>query len=320
VSTSASPAPTLRIDEFRGDGLGSLFHHPDFHRLHAPAGGMYAEAFDAGGRVLACFHATPQADGWWRSPSRGTYAGYVLGADLSLTGWAQLHGAVETCLRERGAQGLDVLLAPMAHDPRAGARQSWLLASLGYEAYHWDLNYTLALDARSFEERISRGNAKRLRKCRREGFAARRLDAGRLADVHALLAANRARHGHVLSMDLDQVATMQARFPDRLLLYGCFAADAAAPCAAAICMKLTPSVLYVYAWGDHPGFEAQSPVVTLAEAIHDDGRSQGIALLDLGTATLGADANEGLIHFKEGLDCETSLKLRMRKRFGDAHA
>ena len=59
-----------------GNGLGSLFHTPAFHRLHAANEGLFFE-WAAGAQVLASVHFTPTEQGLWRSPGRGTFAGYA---------------------------------------------------------------------------------------------------------------------------------------------------------------------------------------------------------------------------------------------------
>ena len=303
----------LRVDDPSGDGLGSLFHHPDYFRLHGGAEGLYAKACDDAGATVACIHFTPVGGGQWRSPARGTYAGYAVNGQPAMSEWARLHRQLEAELAARGAQSLEILLAPLAHAPDALAGQAWLLASLGYAATQWDLNYSIAVDARPLEERVSRGNAKRLRKCRREGVHARSLSIGDLPAVHALLAENRAANGHALSMTAAQIEDMHRLFPDRVLFFGCAAEGRGELAAAAVCMRVAPGVLYVLYWGDRAGYEAFSPVVALAEAIYSHCQEAGIALMDLGTSTAGAEPNEGLIHFKVGLGCDTSLKLRFAK-------
>lgn len=309
----------LRLDDAAGDGLGSLFHHPGYFRLHTPQGGLYARVCDEAGEMQACIHFAPVDGTHWRSPARGTYAAYAWrGAPPAFGEWMPLHAAIEVQLSERGARSLEILLPPMAHAPAMLAGQAWMLGSLGYAVSQWDLNYTLQVDARAFEERVSRGNAKRLRKCRREGFAARRLAADALPQVHALLADNRSANGHVLSMTQAQLADMMALFPNRVLLFGCSPGGSEELAAAAVCMRVAPHVLYVLYWGDRAGFESFSPVVPLAESIYSHCRDEGIALMDLGTSTEGAKPNDGLIHFKEGLGCDTSLKLRMTKELARA--
>ena len=302
---------------FRGDGMGSLFHRGAFFRLHEDAPGLYFEGYD-GADCQLCIHFTPQADGVWRSPGRGTYGGYATAAGLPLQAWIAAHRHIEQRLRERGARAIEILPAPMAHDAVAFANQCYVLSAHGYALERCDLNHSLAVDDRPLVERMSRGNAKRLRKCEREGLAARRLEPQALASVYEVLRANREARGYALSMSLQQLQQMQTLFPDRLLCFGC--GDAARLAAGAVCLQLDARVLYVFYWGERPGFETHSPVVAVADAIYTHCRAAGLALLDVGTSTIGSEANTGLIAFKRHLGFEESLKLRFVRRFDVAAA
>lgn len=290
--------------------LGGLFHTPAFHRLHAQGQGSYFEWAD-GDQVRATIHFTPDAEGGWRSPARGTFAGYAFEPTLTLQELEAFHDAVEARLRERGARRVEILLAPMAHDPAAFSLQFYLLRTRGFRVARCDLNQSLAVDARPLAERMSYGNRKRLAKCEREGLRCTQVGAEALPEVYDTIASNRAAKGHAMSMSLAQLQTMAETFPDRLVLFACRAAGQTV--AAAICLRLDAQRLYVFYWGDRPGHATLSPVVAVAEAVYAHAQQAGLACLDVGTSTLDSEANHGLLAFKRGLGFTESLKLSMEK-------
>lgn len=292
----------------------SLFQSRAFFELHAGGQGAYYEWLQ-GERALASVHFTPLADGLWRSPARGTSAGYAVAPGLALEDVYAFHDAVERSIAEAGARDIEVLPAPMAHDPVAFANQLYLLRSRGYAMSQCDLNHSLEVTAQSLSERMTYGNLKRLRKCEREGLLAEPLPLHELPAVYDVIAANREAKGHAMSMTLPQLQTMAERFPDALVLFGSREGnhDDAPLAAAAVCLLLGDGILYVFYWGDRPGYAQLSPVVGIADAVYRYCQQQGLRLLDVGTSTVDGEPSHGLIQFKRGLGFTESLKVRMRK-------
>jgi len=300
----------LLVNRFAEMSLGSLFHQPEFFRLHAGGKGLFFQ-WESDGKVEASIHFTEVATGVWRSPARGTYAGYAAAADLGLDQLFAFHEAVEAELVRRGAASIEVLPAPMAHDPEAFSKAFYLLRSRGFSLDHCDLNHAMAVTAVPLADRMTYGNRKRVRKAEREGLTVRQVGMDCLPAVYDTIAANRAMKGNTVSMQLEQLEEMARLFPDRMLLFAM--PDGEQYAASAICLRLSKTVLYVFYWGDRPGYSALSPVVALAAAIYGYCQETGIGLLDAGTSTVDREPNHGLIQFKRNLGFEESLKVRMVK-------
>lgn len=301
---------SLLENVFAASSLGGIFHSHPFFRLHAGEGGRFFE-WQIDGRVVACVHFTPVGPGLWRSPARGTYAGFA--AELSLRHEAlfAFHDAVLARLAALGAKRVEVLPAPMAHDPVSFSNQVYLLRSRGYGLTQCDLNHSLEVDERALLERMSYGNVKRLKKCQKEGAQTDVLPAQALSEVYETLALNRASKGHAMSMTLSQLQEMQHCFPSAMHLFGCRLGTNLV--AAALCLRLQADILYVFYWGDRPGYASLSPVASVAEAIYTFCQKEKIRLLDVGISTLDEDPNHGLINFKRGLGFDESLKVRMAR-------
>lgn len=301
----------LLENAFAAPTLGSVFHGAAFHRLHAPDGGGAYFEWLSGDTVVASIHFTQTAAGHWRSPARGTFGGFACAPGLRLDALFEFHDAVLARLAQLGAATVEILPPPMAHDAAAFSNQMYVMATRGYAITQHDLNHTLEVDPRGLDERMSYGNLKRLRKCEREGLTARPLPQHALAAVYDTLAANRAAKGHELSMSLAQLERMAAQLPGVMHLFGC--GDVGSLAAAALCLRLDRDTLYVFYWGDRPGYATLSPVVPLAVAIYAHCQAEGIRLLDVGTSTIGPQPNLGLIQFKRSLGFSESLKLRMTR-------
>lgn len=303
---------TLQDNACIGADFNGLFQTAEFFRLHAGDYGHYFE-WASNAKVLSSVHFTPMgADGLWRSPARGTFAGFATQDGIYHKELFAFYDAVELALRGRGAKQLEVLPAPMAHDPNAFSNQLYLLRTCGYEVTHCDLNQSLEVDARALSDRMTYGNLKRLRKCQREGLIGERLPLSALPDVYETISANRLSKGHSMSMSFNDVQVMANTFPDAVVLFGC--RDQKSLAAAGLCLRLSSAVLYVFYWGDRPGYESFSPVVSVANAIYSYAQDEQIRLVDVGTSTLDRSPNFGLLAFKRGLGFCESLKVRMSKK------
>ncbi len=295
---------------FTGAKLGSIFQDATFFHLHNEDEGCFFEWAD-GDRVAASIHFTSIGEGLWRSPARGTFAGFAFDSKLRTEDLFAFYDAVEVVLKEKGAQRIEVLPAPMAHDPATFANQLYLLRARDFQITHCDLNQSLNVDATSLLNRMTYGNQKRFRKCGREGLVALELPQSELQGVYEVLDANRKSKGNLLSMTVTQIQTMVDTFPDAVALFGVKDKDYLV--AAAICLWVNSKVLYVLYWGDRPGYSSLSPVVPLANTIYTYCQSLGAEVIDVGTSTLDRQQNYGLIQFKRGLGFTESLKVRMSK-------
>lgn len=291
----------------------SLFHDPDFYRLHATPSSRFFE-WEVGGAVRGIIHFDQVKEEYWRSPARGTYCGYHSVKGLSLDQLVSFNEAVELRLTQLGAKSVEILPAPEAHDVPMFANTLYALLRAGYAIERCDIDHCLTTTASGLFEVMSYGNRKRLKKCEREGMTPRRLELDDLARVYETITVNRSAKGYAVSMELAELEAMAACIADRIVLFGI--PDGSMLIAAAICLQVRSDILYIFYWGDRPGYSTLSPVVSLASHIYDYCLTNGLRLLDAGTSTVGADMKLGLINFKAGLGFQESLKVRLVKHWG----
>lgn len=145
-------------------------------------------------------------------------------------------------------------------------------------------HYVRPIDG-AFENRISAGQKKRIRKCEALGLWVRMTIEER---AYPVVAENRARKGRKYGMELEDWQALRRQglsFP--FIIEGH---------AAALCVQVAPKVLYVSGWGDVAGVEHLSPVCLLAKGIYGWCIEFGFEVLDVGIAD-----DPGLIQFKERL-------------------
>lgn len=231
-------------------------------------------------------------------PSRGTYGGFH--GCKTMDQMASL-----MCLVNGEAF---VKLAPQGHDPVLFAKSFYVLMHHGFRVHYADLNYERRCLNIDFSEGLSSGARKKLSKCERAGLQCSELARNSWKRAHAMIAANRERSGHSLSMSLQSILETDKAIPGAYRFFGVF--DDADMVAAAITVRLSDDLLYVWAWGDAKKNEL-SPTTMLAKHIYEQCAFMGSKLMDIGIATEKGIPNYGLMRFKESLGFTPSLKLTM---------
>lgn len=313
----AAPAraarPQMLVDAFLADAGTDIFNQAAFHRLHRPrfGGSAFLQWRQPGAAPCGTFHALEVEPGLFASPGRGSYGGFDIAPGLTCEAIARMVQEAEEHLRGLGARRLSVVLPPLCYAPERSSLVLHSLLGLGYVVERHELNQSIALRHARIDTLGSYANRKRLNKALREGVAVTLLPPEAHPEAHAVLVEARRKKGYTLSMSWPDVAEMRAAFPQALRVFGAW--QGGAMVAAAICLVVNPTLLYVYAWGELPGAERLSPVTALAAALYRHARQEGFAQLDLGTSSLHGTVNPGLFAFKRSLGATPSPKLYLGK-------
>lgn len=285
-----------------------FFNRPAYFQYHTRSQrGCYFQLLDREtARVLAVAHCTEKEPGVFASPFRGTYGGIdtkehdVLLFDIFVED-------IERELRLMRAKKIQFALAPEAHDP---LRHHLLLNTLlrhNYQIAKQDINYHLSVDATPLPEKMERNNQKRVRKCDREGCSFHYVqDPKEIEIIYDVIRKNRESKGYPVTMTLEHMLEMKTLFPDVWQFFGTKLKDQFI--AGSVCIRINPSVLYVFYWGDLPEARTLSPVAFHANHLYDYCRTEHVSLLDIGTSTDNGVPNLGLMNFKQRLGCKTSMK------------
>ncbi len=235
----------------------------------------------------------------WKSPTRGTFGGFLKG---------ELHDmreALKTCELNT------ISLAPESHDQHLMHKSIVALDEAGFKVDYHDINYDLVVNKDPLSKRMVSGHRKKLAKCERAGFEAMELDENYIGRVHTLLWDDRKRKGRTLSMSYNDLVRQNSALPDTCKIFGVFSPFSKL-ISAAICFRIKPEVLYIFAWGD-TGPSEYAPTIMLASCIYEYCQDENIPILDAGISTERGVANPGLMTFKSNLGFEQSLKITMVK-------
>jgi len=304
----------VRINYFLPAQGDLIFNEPDYFLLHShsPNDIHVQLCRRSDDRVYATLAFHEIADHLFVSPGRGTFGGLGLNAALDFIVIENFLQIVIDYLVGRGAKEIRIRNAPASHDLALFSIVFNVLTRYGFVIDKNEVNFDMVIDHRPLIERIDYGNVKRIRKAEREGFATKAVGLDILPQVHKLIADNRARLGVGVSMSLQQLQQMVILFPQRIQLFAAYRDDSFNEmAAAAVCLELAPSIMYVLYWGDADGMRTYSPVAILAATIYEFCQINGFRVLDVGISTLHGIPNHGLINFKRNLGFTESLKLDM---------
>ena len=310
VATKASEVPQI-ID----DSWCSLFNTPEFYATHAIDHQAYFFSLrdEASQMIVGRSHFAEFSPGHFASPLRGTFGGIeAVTNDLAML--EQFIRDIENHFIFIGAKSLQLALIPFAHKPAFSSCLTNTLVRLGYKIELFDLNYSMVVLAGNLVDRMDRNKQTRLRKCQREGMSFSLCQSpNQCRAAYDAILANRESKGYQLSMSYDQIANMANTFSNRFKFFTI--THHSIIIAGAVCIAISSNVLYVFYWGDVPGYETFSPVVLLADGIYTFAQKNGFSILDAGRSTDLSVPNIGLIRFKEELGFEASLKLTVKKSF-----
>ncbi|MCZ2356051.1 MAG: GNAT family N-acetyltransferase [Bacteroidia bacterium] len=269
-----------------------IFDSPAFYDRHAPRfpQSVYLRSdqpgWDAGASLLA------KSEGYFH-PGMGSYG--ILPPALKPDALARLKQPIHT------------LTPPLAILERKAWAYLHYLGTLGFSLQSCEPSFLIRITDGPLEFLLDRGNRKRLRRAQAAGLVFRKQQEWRT--LYTLLEQNRAEKGATLSMSPDEIQFMLDTFPGKCAWFSL--SDESRPVAAAFVLQPLSSVWQVVYWGHAPGTDHLSPVTFLAACLYEKAVLAGIHFLDLGTASLHNQPNEGLIRYKQNLGAFPSLKFSM---------
>ena len=312
---SAKPATTssadgryhVAVNEFVGCDWCTIFNTSDFFNLHKNGRALYFQlCFGNPREAVGVVHFTEIEPGAFRSPRRGTFGGFEFNRPVRMELMERFVDQVEHVLKENGARRIELLDPPASFDSWNAGVLANVLCRRGYVPQTPDLAYLLRIDGRPLREKLKPSRRQRIQRCERKGITVAQVGPDRHKEVYDVIVENRNTRHFPVTMTYDAIQEMVHAFPDRMIFFAAF--DGSGMIASSICVKVSSSVLYVFYWGDRPGYEHLSPVTLLAQCIYDYAQQAGFHLVDFGTATLGGVPIYGLINFKREIGCFPSPK------------
>lgn len=238
----------------------------------------------------------------WRSPFSAPFGGIDSVRPLRL----EEVKAVYKALLEYCAGRLSVTLPPAFYAPSLTAHQIYAMKELGGAMSVW-LNHSYATAGLAdYESALGDTARKHFRRASRENYS---FDPeASLDEAYSVIRRNRLERGYPLAMSLDELRQTSALIPQHYLV---LRLDGVAV-AAAICYRLSASIMQIIYWGHISDCPGQYPMSALAHEVFAFALSQGYDMVDIGPSTSPEAPNESLADFKESLGAVPSLKIGAR--------
>jgi hypothetical protein len=302
----------IEINHFRPYENSTIFNEEPYFRLHSTSQeDIFAQLVCIPSRKVRAtviFYADKNFS--FVSPNRGTFGGVTLSEPIEMPLLERFIFTTKGYLIKMGAQSISIKCAPFRHNLALSSVMTNILLRHEFRISGHELNYEIHVDDRLFTDRVDYGNEKRIRKCQKAGFFASQVDSADYRKVYQLIKKNRERREFPITMSLEQVGKMVEIFPERMRFFAVHRdVEKSDMVAAAVCIAITKSILYVLYWGDVADVESYSPVALLADGIYGHCQQRGIKWLDVGTSTVDGEPNHGLIRFKRNLGFSESMKL-----------
>lgn len=305
----------IKINFFHAATGNHLFNEPEYFGIHAESpNDIYAQLVrQSDEKVFLTIAIYEVSDGVFLSPKRGTFGGLGLNGKVRFAKVEKFISLLSNFLKSRGAKSLRINSAPVSHGLAWFSIMFNVLRRQGFILESHELNFDMIVDDQSFLERIDHGNTKRIRKSIRNGFICEKTDHKRLDEVYEVIKESRSRLGVDVSMSFLQLETMLTLFPEKIHLFSVDRdSSRSSMVAAAVCMTLDESIMYVFYWGDRADVSTYSPIALLASKIYEFCQENNISLLDAGISTIDGEPNYGLMQFKHNLGFSESLKADFR--------
>lgn len=308
----------LCINYFIEPGSYMFFNRMEFFIMHSISEhDIYAQLVrKSDGTVCGTVTLYEITIGRFSSPKNGTFGGFEVSKFIDFKTQEQFVLSVFEVLKKSGARYVNFKLAPTSHAPEHISAFLNILIRNGGCIVAVELNYDQKVDSRPFLSRIDYGNQKRIRKALRNGYSSHKEQTENLSLVYKVIEENRKRKGIPMSMSFENLQKTVTKFQEHFHFFSVKAPDATMV-ASAVCIAITPAILYVFYWGEVDGLSNYSPVALLASSIYDYCQQQGYELLDAGISTALSKPNYGLIRFKENLGFRSSTKLIVELKLDD---
>jgi lipid II:glycine glycyltransferase (peptidoglycan interpeptide bridge formation enzyme) len=241
-------------------------------------------------------------------PAFATFGGlWSTGEDYFVT--KDLSTFISQMQKEFGVKVFEFHFPPSYFYPNLFDNQIKNLEKFGAVIDYIDCTYHLDVSDWDVDQ-FSKGNRKKLRQCTEAGVKVEKFGTDRLKDCFRIIELNRQQMGIVPSISLAALEEAMRKLPGIYECYGASVGDQLI--ASAITVRIDSKIQYVYMWADMLEYRHLSPVVPLCKFLIENGKNEGLEILDLGISSVDGIENNGLSRFKENLGAIRSEKITIK--------
>ncbi|MBI3220858.1 MAG: GNAT family N-acetyltransferase [Bacteroidetes bacterium] len=216
---------------------------------------------------------------------------------------------IQTNLLTRGCKTIKIKCYPLAYATET-IRMVKKLLTINRFVCSEETSSVLFVNGESFESKLTVSKKQKLKKCLVR-FSFVHHEHNELERIYSFISDSRLAKGYQLSMDWNQMQQTVHLLPDDFLLFT--VEEAGRFAAAAICIRVSKTILYTFYYAHEAKFDKLSPVTMLLHGIYQFAKDHAIQLIDLGTSQADGKLNPSLLHFKKSVGGKSSAKYSFTK-------
>jgi len=258
--------------------------------------------------ICACIYFHVQ-EGKAVSPLRAPFGSFEMQQLLTDQEFDRWVGFILADLQAKGCKEVQIRNYPLPYAPEATRliRKGLVIHRF---ACSEETSSILFITKDSFESKLSISKKQKLKKCiDRFSFATDSLT--NLERIYTFIAEARHAKGYELSMNWQQMQRTVQQLPNNFSLFKVEEGEQLA--AAAICIRVSDTILYTFYYAHAARYDKLSPVTLLLHGIYQHAANNGIAQIDLGTSLADGKLNPSLLHFKKSVGGKSSPKYSFTK-------
>ena len=239
------------------------------------------------------------------SPFSAPFGGFApKKIDLSIEYYDAAAQALKKYVEKEKIGGVNITLPADCYQSNSVPNQVFSLLSAGFELKYTDVNYSLHLNERDFEQGLKKIARRCLKVAENEGLEFIKCESEeQCLSAYQVIAANREQKGYPLKMSFESLLKVseitEVDFfcikKDDLILAG------------AVIFHISDSIGQVVYWGNDTNYNRLNPTHFLAKSLSEY-YSGVFNVLDIGPSSDNGRPNIGLCRFKESIGCKTSVK------------
>lgn len=244
------------------------------------------------------------------SPFRATFGSFEFFQNWNeqeLDRWVSF---IQSDLQTRGCKTIHIKNYPSAYATDTTRLVKKILTSHRYVISE-ETSSILFVTNNSFESKLTVSKRQKLKKCF-SYFSFHHHNLTKLEDIYSFLAEARIAKGYQLSMDWNRMQRTVHALPAYFLFFTVEKNQQLA--AAAICIRVSETILYTFYYAHAAKFDKLSPVTLLLHGIYQYAGEQSIIMIDLGTSQADGKLNPSLLHFKKSVGGKSTTKFSFAKR------
>jgi hypothetical protein len=298
-----------RLEDSSPDS-GTFLFNRKAHLVLQSKEGWFCYGIDKGNRVKAIIHFNIH-ESVAQSPLRAPFGSFDFFDELSDSEFDEWLSFILNDLKEKGCVFVLIKSYPASYAPMQAAKIKRALHRNEF-VLNRESTSILKVNKTAFSTKIAISKKQKLLKCLSR-FTFLRNPQSDFKTIYAFIEEQRRKKGYRLSMTQQALFQAVEIFPSEFLFFT--VVEETELIAAAICIQVSPQILYTFYYDHSKLYDKLSPITMLLSGIYSYALENGFLLMDLGTSSVNGVLNKSLQHFKESVGGKPSDKFIFSKSF-----